>query len=354
MDYPTGVRLHYGKLQIRYTVDGKRYTETLDLNPTRSGIADAARIRKARIKGRKYGTSVESHPFEEVAQAYLDKFQGAPSTRSSYRDSLNIHWGGLLGRDVADVTVQDLIAIDDSTDWSSRKTRANALIPLRQSFRFAVQRGWIPSNPADALRADKRKSSEPDPYTQEERDALLEYLDGTLAGFYFRVAFGTGGRTGELLALTWDDYDGESLWIERSLSRRQIKDTKTGKRRRVLLLPDTVEVIENQPRPIHGGWMFTNQYGRRYQSGYHLNRWFRKAHQQTGVRLREGPYNWRHTYASLALSAGVRPSLIAAQLGHRLDVLLSTYGKYIPREDDASELAKMMGSTKEDKDAGQN
>lgn len=343
MDYPRGIRPMRGKLQIRYTVEGVRYEETLDLRPTQSGIADAIRIRKQKIQARKYGAPAESRTFNEVAQAYLDKFSGAVSTRSLYKGLLVAYWSAFAGRDVATITLQEIVAVDDSTDWPSDKTRANALTPLRGVFRLAVNRGWAQTNPAREISAGKIPVSRPDPYTREERDTLLRDLDGTRAGFYFRVAFGTGARTGELIALRWEDYDGESLWIERARVRAQVKGTKTGKPRRVLLLPETRAVIDAQPRPIRGGWMFTNQYGRPYQSGTELNVLFRQAHVKSEVRPRSGPYPWRHTYASLALASGVRPSLIAAQLGHRLDVLLSTYAKYLPREDDASELLKMMG-----------
>lgn len=287
-----------------------------------------------------------AHSFKEVAQMYLDGIDVELSTRNSYRDALNIHWAALGSRDIASITAQELIALDDAKSWPSKKTRKNALTPLRGTFGYALSRGWITANPAAALRAGKVKKPEPDPYTSDEADTLLTWLDGTLAGPYYRVAFGTGMRTGELLSLTWDAYDGEALYVSSARVRGRLKGTKTDKPRRVLLLPDVQSVIEGMPRPIRGGPIFTNQYGRGYQSGYHLNRWFRKAHTATGVRYRESPYPWRHTYASIALSSGVKPILVATQLGHRMDVLLSVYGKYLPRDDDMAELMK-MGANRE-------
>jgi integrase len=330
-----------GRLQIRYTVDGVRYEETLDIQPSRSGVAEAVRIRRERIAGRTFGAAVLSMPFESLAQEYLDKADLERSTRNAYRDSLNIYWAALRGRDAGAITAADLIALDDAIAWPSTKTRNNALIPLRQVLRYAVSRGYARSNPAEALRAAKRKRPDPDPYTISERDALLSWLDGTLAGPFFRVAFGTGARTGELLAVRWQDFDGQALYISQARVRGALKSTKTNVSRKVLLMDDTISVLRAMPRPIRGGVIFTNQYGRHYQSGYHLNRWFKRAHTATGVRLREGPYPWRSTYASVALSAGVKPSLIAAQLGHRLDVLLTVYAKYLQRDDDAAELGKM-------------
>jgi integrase len=345
MDYPRGVRPMRGGLQIRYTVDGRRYEETLQLPETRSGLTEAARVRKERIRLRKYGeaSAIEPRPFEQVAQEYLNSVSSsiALSTRNSYRDSLNIYWAGLSGRDVASITGRQILDIDDATDWPSSKTRDNAIIPLRQAFRYAVSRGYCLTSPVALQGRRRRDKAGPHPYTIADRDRLLAWLDGTLAGPFFRVAFGTGARTGELLALTWDDFDGKHLYVKQARVRGKIKDTKTGKARRVLLLPEIAETLRALPRPIRGGFIFANQYGRGYQSGYHLNKWFRKAHTATKIVERSGPYPWRHTYASIALSAGVKPSLIAAQLGHRLDVLLSTYGKYIPRDDDALELSKM-------------
>lgn len=340
-----------GKLQIRYSVHGQKYHETLDLKQNEAGVRDAVRIRKKKIEEARYGAAqTDSATFKEMAQAYLDQYGGAASTRTLYRQHLEIYWSALARREVGTISRQDVLALDDSILWPSEKTRNNALTPLKGVFDHALSRGYVDHNPAHSLRARKREMPVVDPYTAEERDALLSALAETPAQFYFQVAFGTGARTGELLALSWDDYDGDSLWVERARVRKKLKGTKTGKSRRVLLLPETVAVIEAQPRPIQGGPMFQTQYGKGYQSGTELNQFFRHAHAATGVRLRvdrtgkPAKYPWRHTYASLALAAGVRPSLIAAQLGHRLDVLLSTYAKYIPRDDDAAELAKMTKS----------
>ena len=52
---------------------------------------------------------------------------------------------------------------------------------------------------------------------------------------YFRTAFGTGMRTGELLALHWSKYDGEGFEVDEAIVRHELKDTKTHRARYVPL-----------------------------------------------------------------------------------------------------------------------
>ena len=64
---------------------------------------------------------------------------------------------------------------------------------------------------------------------------------------------GTGMRTGELLAVTWEDFDGTRLDVNKAIVRGQIKSTKTVDTRSVLLLPELVKRLDALPRPINGG-----------------------------------------------------------------------------------------------------
>ena len=141
----------------------------------------------------------------------------------------------------------------------------------------------------------------------------------------------------------WEDYDGESIQIEKSIVRGHEKSsTKTYRARRVLLATDLCELLDRKNRQT--GPLVTNQYGRRYQSGYHLNRWLRRGCSALGIRERGGPYPWRHTYASTGLSRGLPPAFLARQLGHHVNVLLSTYGRWLPSEGDKALVEKLASS----------
>ena len=58
--------------------------------------------------------------------------------------------------------------------------------------------------------------------------------------------------------------------------------------------------------------------------------------------LRDRPqYNRRLTYATLCLMTGMNPALIANQLGHSVQMLLSTYARWINSASDWNEISRL-------------
>lgn len=57
---------------------------------------------------------------------------------------------------------------------------------------------------------------------------------------------------------------------------------------------------------------------------------------------RRRQYDTRHTYATMCLMAGMNPAFIAGQLGHSVQMLLSTYAKWLNSASDWSELEKLQ------------
>lgn len=335
------------KTQIRWRHRGRDYTETLDINPTPAGLEKAAKLRKELIARQKYGPVVGAvdAPFAQTAQTYLNNAPIALSTRNGYRDSLNIYWLPAIGHlEMREIRFTTLKRLDETIKWKSPKTRQNAITALRRVFKYAMDLELCDANPAMRLEAIRYQKAGPDPYSLAERTALLAALEGTHAALYFRVAFDTGMRTGELLALRWGDFDAElsKLKVTRSKVRRIEKDsTKTNKARHVILgEPETIQRLKDASTPFNGP-IFLNQYGRQYQSAFHLNKAFRKAHKRAGIRMRKGPYPWRHTYASLGIIAGLPPAFLAKQLGHSLDVFYRRYATWISGDDDRALAQKL-------------
>ncbi|MGE0621127.1 MAG: tyrosine-type recombinase/integrase [Pseudomonadales bacterium] len=353
---PRGVRAMRGKWQIIYQVEGERIYETLPLLATEKNLKAAVRIRSEKIAQRRYGQPPNredqedrSHrTFTSVAQAYLDATEVKQSTRNSYRDSLNNYWLPYFHKlDIKDVSTPGIRQADREIEWPSVKTRKNSATALRQVFSFAVEEGYIADNPALRLRIRRGQNPKPtpDPYTPEDRDKLLNWLVANASQTvhaYYQLAFFSGMRTGELLALTWEDYDGKSFMVSKSRTRREIVSTKTDETRRVLIPSFVAATIGALPSRFKREFVFLNQYERPYLSGYHLNQVFTEAHKKTNVPRSSSPnYPWRHTYASIGLTRGLEPAFLAHQLGHNLKVFLDSYAKWINSEGDLEMLERM-------------
>lgn len=69
-------------------------------------------------------------------------------------------------------------------------------------------------------------------------------------------------------------------------------------------------------------------------------RYWLTALREAGIRYRR-MYDTRHTDAIMCLMSGMNPAFIAAQLGHSVQVLLSTYAKWISSSSDIVELEKL-------------
>lgn len=72
-----------------------------------------------------------------------------------------------------------------------------------------------------------------------------------------------------------------------------------------------------------------------------LHKLWRPALDELGIRYRP-PYNCRHTYATICLMSNMNPAFIAQQLGHSVQMLLSTYARWLSSSSDWTELEKLQ------------
>jgi hypothetical protein len=74
-----------------------------------------------------------------------------------------------------------------------------------------------------------------------------------------------------------------------------------------------------------------------------IDKHFPAAMTDLGLRARR-QYNCRHTYATMCPMSGMNPAFIATQLGHSVQILLSTYARWINASTDWGELGKLEKS----------
>lgn len=247
------------------------------------------------------------------------------------------------------------------------KRIGNVLTPLRGAMALARERGLIRENPFDKLRPTIRRrgskvvldenglplfdealpnsldpryqdaAKQADPLDHEERASVLGAMVGQVRN-YFLFAFWSGLRTGELIALRWCDvdWDNSRICVRLAWSKKTFTLTK-GKRARWVKMTEPAKQALLAQKAITGGagrWVFHNpKTADRWQNSERVRQHWIAALSRAEVRYRK-PYQTRHTYASLMVSAGEIPEWVADQMGH-LDTRMVTevYARWLRRPD---------------------
>jgi len=192
--------------------------------------------------------------------------------------------------------------------------------------------------------------------------------DAQVAAFMY-LALDSGARKAELAGLGWQHLDLENsmLTIERQLDEAGVEPvfgvTKTKKSRTLTLGAETVEQLRrhkqsqaelkmmNRTTYCDFGLVFAKEaidlqtpksrLGQPIETLSETR--FQRLAAQAGVR-RIKFHGTRHTCATLLLQAGVLPHVVAARLGHSVQMLMSVYAHALPsaQADAAARLAGLL------------
>lgn len=228
---------------------------------------------------------------------------------------------------------------------ASNKTLANIQSVLRKALDDAIEDELIDINPLASWCFSKIEPPDEvddiDPFSKDEQAIILEQLVGQGRNL-MQFAFWTGMRTSELVALDWGDIDFVRgvVKVTRAITQKskEAEGTKTAAgRREIKLLQPAVDALQAQKQYtwLKGEEVFQNpQSGVRWTGDQAIRKtlwtW---ALKRGGVRYRK-PYQTRHTYASMMLSAGEHPMWVSKQMGHKdWTMIARVYGRWMPDAD---------------------
>lgn len=230
----------------------------------------------------------------------------------------------------------------------SNKTLSNIQSCLRSALNDAVDEELIEINPLAGWTYSRKgqvREDDVDPFSPEEQRAILAARTGQARNL-IQFAFWTGMRTSELVALDWGDIDwlrGE-VHISRAMTqaakgKAEVTKTLSGKRS-IKLLPPALEALVAQKAFtfLADAEVFQNpRTGERWAGDGPIRKtMWTPALKKAGVRYRR-PYQTRHTYASMMLSAGEHPMWVAQQMGHSdWTMIARVYGRWMPLTDDTA------------------
>jgi integrase len=222
-----------------------------------------------------------------------------------------------------------------------------ALMRLRQLLRMAHQRGYLAEDRSPWVVKVRDSRPEIFPLSFEEKHSFIETLPIRWKP-YFLVAFGTGLRPSEQIALKQEAIDWERNKIIVREGWRQGQRTRLKTRasaREVDMLPPVRKALEAQ-RVVSAKseLVFPNIRGKHINIANLRRRvWYATL---TKAKLRPRDlYNTRHTFATHALAAGEDPGWVAKMLGHTtLTMLVTRYYQYVPNltRKDGSLLAQWL------------
>lgn len=382
---PPGVEFVGKTIRIRFTWKGAtpdRRCETLNLPQTPKGIAAAAALRDqatSLIKHKvmtddkylelfpntSYETSSTRPNFFEYANQWVLGREVVDGTRRNYASSMNLYWLPHLGGVPIDhITSPMLKKVILKIEWPSANTKRAGIQRLSAMFKSAAMDGLIERNPCDAIELPQRNKPTVDPFTQEEAEQIVAWLYANMPGSmgiyaaYFEFAFFTGMRPGEIAALRWEEISEAQrvAHVCRIVVDYKVQErTKTRANRLVKLNSRAMHALEQAKRirelrakqrrhHPESPYVFPPTKTFEYiQQASVTDKHFKMALRALGIRQRP-QYNCRHTYATICLMAGMTPAFIANQLGHSVQMLLTTYARWLNSAGDWDELNKFEQS----------
>jgi integrase len=354
---------------------GSSWTIVLDVGPDpatgkrRQKSKGGFRTRKAAEAGlRELTAAVDSGRYVERSTTsvgdYLDEWLDVvrprlrPTSWNSYRMAVE-----RIKRRVGAVALQSLTPLDIESLYKellstggaggrplSPKTVRNTHIALRKALADAER--LVVRNAAGAAKPPVPSKREHTTWSAEELARFLGSLEGERLAAAFVLLATTGMRRGEALGLRWSGVDLKAgrLSIVQTVTtvndKIVIAPPKTARSRRsVSLDPETVAALRDHRRKQNeerlragelwsgeGDFVFTDEIGQPTHPSA-LSRLFASSMRRAGlpvIRL----HDLRHTYATVALGAGVHPKIVSERLGHATTaVTLDLYSHVTPTID---------------------
>ena len=308
------------------------------------------------------------------------KLNRKPSTYESYERNLRVHVlpriGGLQLSDIRPDLLDRMYAElrnsghrghNRGSELSIRSTRYVHTI-IRKALEDAVRKGRLVRNPADAAdpptarRVKKAAKDSMCTWSTSELEDFLRRSEGNRYQPAWLFLATTGCRRGEAVGLRWCDVDIDRGTVSirqtiTAISHRIHVDlgTKTDDGRTLELDTRTVAALKGwKARQAHekllmgrgyrdGDLVFCHPDGRPYHPE-RFSREFDRMVERLGCR-RITVHDLRHTWATLALKAGVQLKVVSERLGHATTaVTADIYSHVLPgmQSDAAETVAKLI------------
>ena len=332
-----------GMLYLQYLLDGKQKQKSTRLKDTKQNrkLVQTEVIPKF-ILALKSGQLSKEKPKE--FSFYAEKWLFAKESLKSYREFYGILFNQLYpafkSNKINEITRGDIKEFIDDRLHSVSPNRARLILNcIKAIFEIALEYEHIEKNPASAITLPTHHSvRQMSPFTKEEVNILLKNAKGWFRN-YLAVAFFTGARHGEILALTWSDVDFEKMHINinKRVKKNQIDTPKTKSSIRKVpifkpLVPYLKEQYELCKKHNSMNVFYNPNTNKAFSDTKKLSQFWYVLLEEVGFERRVF-YNTRHTFVTQMIRAGVPILDVSQTVGHKsIEETISTYAKFLPDE----------------------
>jgi len=208
--------------------------------------------------------------------------------------------------------------------WQSRsnlapKTIVNYRSCLNMIFEAAYNDEITNRNPLRAVKTPKQKRTKtPVYYSEADMQKILQHTEGRWKNL-FQILFFTGMRAGELIALKWSDidFDNGTITLQRNVRDGTEKESlKTQDKRVIPMFRQAREALKRQQ--LETGlkqYVFTTQYGKRYNRSDKIRVMFGKVCEEAGVQV-GNLHDIRRSCNTMLKQRGFKPDFVLDFMGH--------------------------------------
>ncbi len=297
--------------------------------------------------------------------------RGTEHTRSNYQTMLDRWILPALGDfKLPDVSAAQITALllSMQEQGKAHATVVKVYTVLQGLFKDAFLAESIERNPMDRVQRPKPRKEEKKPdgveaYTAEEIRTIMEALDSEPLKWrcFISLLIDTGMRRGEATALEWRDVDfkGQTITVSKTACYTPqqgvyTNSTKNGHTRSVPISAEMVQLLrelrDEQAATCVSAFVFTQDGLPDRMHPDSPTRWLKRFSKRCGIAGLH-PHALRHSFASLAITAGADIASVSEILGHTdkaVTLRLYTHA-YEDSKRRASEVFRTALRGKEDK-----
>jgi len=241
------------------------------------------------------------------------------------------------GRDVTTIKKYEVKEFAETKLKSASPKRVRHILNVLSSIiDIAIDYELLHINVAKNIALPRHTKKELEPFSQEEVSKILATVSGWFKTF-LTISFFTGARTGEVLALNWNDIDFDNgiIKITKSLRNGIIGSPKTlSSVRDVPMFNSLVDELKAHRSRSKSIFLFANPHtGKMFYKSAKLTQFWKSLLNECDIPYRI-LYSTRHTFISTMLKSSDLNMLDIAQIvGHsNTEMIVRNYAKFIKGE----------------------